>query len=113
MVNDHKRLGDKVMNLLSNPYNRIFVSVASVWEMIIKERKGKLKIPPDFKKQIRLSGFSLLNIESNHVFELKNLPDYHNDPFDRIIISQARLEGLPLITFDENIQKYDLKIVNK
>ena len=110
MAGETKRLTPDVLNLLVSPENKMYLSTASIWEMIIKQSVGKLKIPSNLKEAISLSGFSILDIKSDHVFELKSLSDYHKDPFDRILISQAKVEELTLISQDEKVKKYNVKL---
>ena len=107
----NSRLSKDIFNLLNNPQNQIFLSVASVWEIVIKKSKNKLKTPKDVEGGIKISGFTLINIEISHVLGIEKLPMYHNDPFDRIIISQAKTEDLTLITTDKKIWKYDFPLL--
>ena len=104
MEESHK-LRQNIKDTISNPNNIVFVSVATIWEIIIKKRKG-LKIPKDILGGIKKSNFVLLPVDISHVLEVEKLPDYHKDPFDRILISQAKVENLILITSDEKIWKY-------
>lgn len=107
----NKRLSKNLFNLLNNPQNQIFLSVASVWEIVIKKAKKKLKTPKDVEGGVKASGFVAINIEMLHVLGIEKLPIHHNDPFDRIIISQAKAEDLTLVTSDNKIWKYDLRLL--
>lgn len=107
----NRRLSKDIFDLLNNPQNQIFLSVASIWEIIIKKAKKKLKTPRDVEGGIKASGFIIIDIEMPHVLEVEKLPRYHNDPFDRILISQSRMENLTFITSDEKIWKYDLPLL--
>ncbi len=107
----NSRLSKDTFNLLNNSQSKIFLSVASVWEIVIKKAKKKLKTPKDVGGGIKASGFIRINIEMLHVLGIEKLPMYHNDPFDRIIISQAKIEHLTLITADKKIWKYDLSFL--
>lgn len=107
----NRRLPKDIFNLLNNPQNQIFLSVASVWEIVIKKAKKKLKTPKDVEGGIKASGFIAINIEISHVLGVEKLPMYHDDPFDRILISQARVENLTFITSDTKIWKYDLPLL--
>jgi PIN domain nuclease of toxin-antitoxin system len=71
---------------------------------------GKLG-PPDLPEQIRDSGFRLLNITAEHGIAAARLPMHHRDPFDRVLIAQAQLEGLTLVTRDAHAQKYDVDVL--
>ena len=109
-MEENKRLPLDIKARISDPNNKVFVSVTSIWEIIIKKRKG-LKVPKDILGGIKKSNFVLLSIDINHVLEVENLPLYHGDPFDRILIAQAKVENLTLITSDEKIWKYNLPMV--
>lgn len=104
-------LSEDIYQLIDNPQHQIFLSVASIWEMVIKNTTGKLKIQMDIEEGIKFSSFIPLPITLSHVLELKILPSYHNDFFDKIMIAQARVEKLTFVTEDVKIKKYDLKIV--
>lgn len=106
---DNKLLGSDIAKILKDPENQIYLSVASLWEMIIKKEAGKLKLPRSWKSDLKSSDFLLLPIALNHVYELKKLPQYHN-PFDRIIIAQARAEKLKLISSDKMIWRYKVNL---
>lgn len=107
----NSQLSKNIFNLLNNPQNKIFLSAASIWEIIIKKAKKKLKTPKDVEGGIKASGFIPINIEMLHVLGIEKLPMYHNDPFDRIIISQAKIERLTLVTDDKKIWKYNLSLL--
>lgn len=107
-MENKKRLPESIKNEIINPSNTIFVSVATVWELIIKSAKKKLKAPKDIKGDIAASNFQLLSIEIEHVLNVRKLPDIHKDPFDRILITQAKVEKLTLITSDPKIWKYKI-----
>jgi PIN domain nuclease of toxin-antitoxin system len=83
------------------------VSVASVWEVAIKHRIGKLPIDPvTFRDQSIAAGATLLTINDEHASETARLPDVHEDPFDRLIIAQARVEGLSVVSSDARWSRY-------
>lgn len=109
-MEENKRLSQDIKSKISDPDNKIFVSVATVWEIIIKKRKG-LKVPGDIPAGIQKSNFILLSIDINHVLEIEKLPGIHKDPFDRILIAQAKAEGLTLITSDKKIWKYKIALI--
>ena len=88
--------------------DQIWVSAASVWEIEIKRAKGKLISPDDLRWQLAEAGFRELKISAEHAEEAARLPDQHNDPFDRMLIAQARIEGLVLMTSDEAILRYQV-----
>ena len=106
------KLSDTVRNLLQDNANTIILSLASIWEMQIKVQRGKLTInrplPELIASQQETNNLQLLPIEVPHIFALQNLPDYHRDPFDRIIISQAMVEGLPVLSKDATFDAYPI-----
>ena len=92
----------------------VFISIASFWEMAIKDSLGKLKLPasiPDLISGCARNGFAVLPIKAEHLALLKELPRIHGDPFDRLLICQASSENMTLITADENIAKYDVPVL--
>lgn len=108
---ENKRLSSKLMDLLNDPENEVYLSVVNVWEIVIKNAKGKLKSPKEIKEGIQSSGFLVLSVEVSHALEVAKLPDYHNDPFDRILIAQAKAEDLILITADKKIWQYNIPLI--
>ncbi len=107
----NKRLSDDLFDLINLSENEIFLSVATVWEIIIKKTKKKLKLSQDIKEAIDRNNFKVLPIEIAHILAIEKMPLIHGDPFDRILISQSKVEDLILITSDEKIWKYDAKIL--
>ena len=105
-------LSQDLVKVLKDPQNLVFISVASVWEIIIKRMNGKLKVPKNIEKSIRRAGFSILPIDILHVLGVEKLPILHKDPFDRILIAQAKEERCILITNDSKIKRYNINILN-
>ena len=100
---------------LHDPANRLHLSHASLWEMQLKRQKGKLllrqSLPDIIQEQVTKNGLVLLPIEPPHIFGLAQLSSHHADPFDRLIISQARLLGFSVVTDDGEFAKYGVPIV--
>ncbi len=88
----------------------VYVSAATVWEVAIKQALGKLE-PEDLPEQVRDSGFRLLDITAEHGIAAGRLPMHHRDPFDRMLVAQAQIEGLTLVTRDAHVQKYDVDVL--
>jgi PIN domain nuclease of toxin-antitoxin system len=84
----------------------VFVSVATVWEVTIKQQLGKITAPSDLPERIRDSELSNLAITADHAIAAGRLPLLHRDPFDRMLVAQAWTEGLTLVTRDETLQTY-------
>ena len=109
------RLPQKARDFLQDTLNNeIFVSYATAWEIAIKYGVGKLKIPsvPEvwFPDRIGRAGFLHLPIEMRHTLRVHNLPPHHKDPFDRLLISQANVENLTIVTENPNFSKYQVKL---
>jgi PIN domain nuclease of toxin-antitoxin system len=105
---DDSALSFKARTLISDENSIIFVSVASIWEMIIKKALGKLKTPDDFEKVLKENNIKELPITLQHVITIGHLPNHHKDPFDRMLVAQAKCETLTLITADEKLTFYDV-----
>jgi PIN domain nuclease of toxin-antitoxin system len=88
-----------------------YVSVVSAWEVAIKVSVGKLRIPGSFEEAIDDSGLSKLPLTFAHTAALAELPFHHRDPFDRMLIVQARQEGLTIVTADRKFEPYDAAIL--
>ena len=98
----------KVAILDENAEN--YVSIVSAWEVALKLGKGNLKLDgglPEFFRMIDDNGFLTLNVEREYLRQISYLPDYHKDPFDRLIIATAIIEEMTLITADTNIHRYN------
>lgn len=104
-----QRLRPETRQLLAT--SACMISVASVWEVAIKHRIGKLSIDPvTFRDQSRAVGGTLLAINDAHAIETARLPDIHADPFDRLIIGQARIEGLMAVSSDDRWSRYSVAL---
>ena len=110
-LDETKTLTKEVAKILKDPRNRIFVSVATAWEISIKQKKGKLPLKTTLEECFRKSNFEILEIKLPHILQLENLPTYHKDPFDRILVAQAIVEKLMIITEDGKIKKYDVSVL--
>ena len=106
---DDPRLGAESRQLLAS--RPCVVSVASVWEVAIKHRIGKLEVSPIvFRDQSIAAGADLLPVLDSHVIETAQLPMLHQDPFDRLLIAQARVEGLMAVSSDRQWVGYDVSL---
>ena len=108
-INDDEQLSGKAINAIADPDAIKYISMASLWEIAIKLNIGKLVLDIPYKalrQQIDINGFELLHIAFEHTTELSTLNHHHGDPFDRIIISQALIENLTVISKDKNFAKY-------
>lgn len=96
---------------IRSPANDVFVSAASVWEAEIKAAIGKLDLDADLAGEPALHGFLELGITAGHAVEAARLPLHHGDPFDRMLIAQARLEDLTVVTRDAAFKAYGVPLL--
>ena len=112
LANDSELLTDRVKDAFLDDNNSFFLSIASVWEMAIKMSLNKLSLSCTLDTfiddHVRSNNISVAQIKAHHCYMVQNLPYYHRDPFDRIIIAQAIQENLTLISKDSAIRKYDV-----
>lgn len=110
-LNDDKQLKSTIRKLIFDPKNIIYVSVVSGLEMSIKHKIGKLPLKTSIKKCFDISQFEVVPLSLEHALTMDTLPLLHKDPFDRILIAQSMAENLTLITSDEKIWKYPVKVL--
>jgi len=108
---DDQKLGINARDMISNGNNEIYVSAASSWEISIKKRNGKLTAPDNIESIVEQERFVKLPISLTHGELAGQLPDHHKDPFDRMLIAQARTEKLTILTADDKIQRYDAAVM--
>jgi PIN domain nuclease of toxin-antitoxin system len=108
-------LSPTARQLIADPQNEIFLSVASGWEIAIKAGKGKLILPepPEqyVPKRVSHYRFTVLAIQMSHVLQVALLPNHHSDPFDRLLIAQSLVENIPLLSADSEFSNYPIKTV--
>jgi PIN domain nuclease of toxin-antitoxin system len=105
------RIKPDVQKLLDESDNTIFVSAVSIWEIAIKRSLGKLTAPDDLPDRITDEGFPWLPVSAKHAWQVGELPLHHRDPFDRLLIAQAQIEGLAVVTGDRAFASYDVPTV--
>lgn len=105
---DDGRLGERARQAIAATSNEALVSAASGWEIAIKRGLGKLQAPDNLADHIEAQGFRPLPIAFRHAERVGTLPRLHDDPFDRMLIAQAQIEGLVLVTGDARISRYDI-----
>ncbi|MHC5939497.1 type II toxin-antitoxin system VapC family toxin [Nostoc sp.] len=110
---DPIKLSEPARNLLDDQSNTLFLSVISVWEIQIKLQIGKLtlKMPLSelIKDQQETNDLQLLPIELTHIYALTNLPNHHRDPFDRLLIAQATVEQVPIVSIHSAFDGYPIQ----
>jgi PIN domain nuclease of toxin-antitoxin system len=116
MAADPERLSRRARDLVETTEHELLLSVASAWEIAIKHGLGKLKLPAspaDYvpSRMERLRTISL-PIEQSHALRVSLLPLHHRDPFDRLLVAQAQLEDLPILTADTVFSRYDVEVID-
>ena len=111
----NSKLSQTAKNMIEDINNLKLISLASVWEMAIKQSKGKLTLglPLDkyINRKLNLDDFELLPIQLNHLKLITSLPFYHNDPFDRLLISQSTIENIPILSCDSAFNSYNINVI--
>ena len=114
-VNEHEKLSFTTRKILLEDMHSFYISIVSVWEISIKasigklvEFKGGVKI---FLEKIESSPILILPITPRHVEAVEILPFFHRDPFDRLLVAATKIEGMTILTADENIHKYDVPFI--
>ena len=115
MVNSPERLSAHAKRHILRECNERLLSAASAWEISIKFSRGKLPLPEPpgtfIPRLLNLTKTSSLAIQPNHAMQVANLPYHHRDPFDRMLIAQALVENIPIVTSDVWFSKYGVKVV--
>jgi PIN domain nuclease of toxin-antitoxin system len=106
---DDSRLNVQHRELLSDTKHLCYISSATIWEISIKTHLGKLTIPDTYLDEVRNQGFLELPVMWKHAAKIAGLPEIHRDPFDRLLVAQAQVEKLILLTEDPNIHKYGIR----
>ncbi|MCU0256744.1 MAG: type II toxin-antitoxin system VapC family toxin [Vicinamibacterales bacterium] len=103
---DDARLGEVERAAIRDGGNEVFLSTASVWEMAIKQALGRLQVPEPPSAAVTRLGIERLPIAFEHAEATVGLPALHRDPFDRLLVAQAKMEGLTLVTTDPAVRSY-------
>jgi PIN domain nuclease of toxin-antitoxin system len=110
-----RKLSAKRIQMLEDKSNTLFLSLASVWELQLKIQLGKFSFPKPLPEVIQaqqeINDLRILPITPEHIYELKNLPFHHKDPFDRLLIAQSIVEDFTLVTDDPKFSDYSVKIL--
>lgn len=112
----HRKLGRRAHRTIEADANAVWVSAATVWEIAIKSRGGKLRLRDPLAawmpEALEQRGFQPLDVTIAHAIAVASLPDHHADPFDRLLIAQARVENLTIVTSDAAFEDYDVKLLD-
>ena len=110
-----ERLSVRAFDIIESGENTILFSAASSWEIAFKYAIGKMDLPEPpgefVPKRLVRDGITSLPVEHSHALHTATLPRHHNDPFDRMLIAQALLEKVPIMTVDPQIERYDVQII--
>jgi PIN domain nuclease of toxin-antitoxin system len=114
-IGEPRKLSVRARKIITDPHNELILSSLSVWEIIMKYQQGKLKMPLSHgfleAHMLNLDIQSVLSVQPAHVYGLFELPPYHRDPYDRLLISQCRAEGLAFLSADSDVHKYPVKVL--
>ncbi|MEH2372781.1 type II toxin-antitoxin system VapC family toxin [Nostoc sp.] len=109
-VTNDSKLSANARDVIADSGNILFLSVVSAWEIVIKNKLGKLTLPEPVEQYIpsrlAINRFESLPIQMSHVLQVASLPSIHRDPFDRILIAQSQIDNLPIVTIDQLITQY-------
>ena len=114
-ISDDPRLSTHARKIITDGENTLFLSAASGWEIAIKAKLGRLKLPEPLEtfvpEQMALNAIESLPIQMSHALHVHTLPLHHRDPFDRLLVAQAQLDNLPILTADPKIALYAIRTV--
>ena len=108
-LTEPRRLSQRAREALEDPRSEVFVSSISGWEIAVKHALGKLKAPDNLEASIKKQGFTPLSLTFHHAEQAGALPPHHGDPFDRMLVAQAQIEELIVVTSDRHISRYDVR----
>ena len=113
LITDDERLSEKAQKTFLNTDNRVFFSTASLWEICIKKSLGKISLESEWiqtiQKEMEINAIQWLPIEMPHCVRVSELPFHHRDPFDRMLIAQALVEDMQLLSRDRLLSAYKIK----
>jgi PIN domain nuclease of toxin-antitoxin system len=111
LLGDRRRVTETAREALKDERNRVVVSAVTVWEIAVKRSIGKLTIEDGWSRALARLGFDALPITSIHAEAVEHLPWRHRDPFDRLLVAQARTEGLELVSADPRLSAYGVDLL--
>jgi PIN domain nuclease of toxin-antitoxin system len=113
LLGDAERFPSHVRDVIEDPRSHVVVSVTSQWELMLKAMAGRLRLPDAPERFLidlaQEAGFRVLDVQPRHVAALAELPGIHPDPFDRMLVAQALVEDLDLVTGDEVLRRYPVR----
>jgi PIN domain nuclease of toxin-antitoxin system len=110
-LDEPDRIGRAAQLAFRTEVTKVVVSVISLWEIAIKRRLGHLDAPENLPQVVVGMGHQILDVGADHAWRVRTLPRHHGDPFDRLLVAQAQIEDLPLVTHDRILERYDIKVI--
>jgi PIN domain nuclease of toxin-antitoxin system len=110
-LSDDPALSETARAAIADPENTVFLSAVVVWEIRIKQGIGKLDLPDDFGEVLDKQRFGELPVTVDHAHTIGELPAVHRDPFDRMLVAQAMVERMVIVTRDKSIADYDVDVI--
>ncbi len=110
-LDDNPTLSEQARTAIADGENLVLVSAVVIWEVRIKQALGKLKVPRNFRSELDNQLFEMLDIKVEHAHTVGDLPPHHRDPFDRMLVAQATVEGLTIVTRDLRFKKYKVPLI--
>jgi len=110
-LDDNTALSTPSKAAIADSDNLIVLSAVVIWEIRIKQTLGKLVITPNFYEVLKQQKFEIISVTADHAYAVGDLPLHHRDPFDRMLIAQARLEDLTILTHDAVFEKYQVPVL--
>ncbi len=106
-----ERLGQGAVRHLTDDANRVLLSAAVVWEVAVKRSSGKLAVPQEYVSLLLGAGVQALAVSVDHAAAVEGLPWHHRDPFDRMLVAQASIEGAALVSRDDALRPYGVTLI--
>lgn len=111
LLTEPERLSATTLETIERTSNDVYVSVVSVWEIEIKAAKGRLRAPANLADALDQQMFKPLVVTMAHVLAVESLPRHHRDPFDRMLLAQAQLEELTIVSSDREMRRYPISVL--
>jgi PIN domain nuclease of toxin-antitoxin system len=106
------RLSKNAAQAIAAEESEVFVSIVSPWEMAIAKARGRMDPPDNLEAQLEARRFALLPVSLHHTHVVETLPHHHRDPFDRMLVAQAQVEGLTIVTVDRLLRRYPVSLLS-
>jgi PIN domain nuclease of toxin-antitoxin system len=110
-ISDPERLSVQARSAIASEENEVFVSVISPWEIAIKKSRNRIETPDDLDRGLESSRFKLLPVLLRHTKAIESMPHHHRDPFDRMLVAQAIVDGMTLVTADRKLTRYAVALL--